>query len=163
MARAARHVLFTSAVSDGKGLRAAPPDAPVVPAAHTVLLVGHEQDWPTGLKAGVAAGGYVAGSIADVGEMPSALADGRLRALLVFARPLGASEVLALRRVREASPRTAIVVVTTTPTDPDLKRAFECGATAFLSWPASPRALRHALESGVAVPRSNQMEERKRR
>ncbi len=71
---------------------------------------------------------------------------------VVGGAPLAASDILLLRRVREASPRTAIVVVTRTPTHPDLKRAFESGATAFLSWPASTDALRQAIESGEPSP-----------
>lgn len=113
-----------------------------------VLLVGKEGDWPPELKTSLHGGGYVSGSVAELSLVPSLLAEGRVRALFVFARPLGASDLLVLRRVREASPRTAIVVVTRTPTDPDLKRAFESGATAFLSWPASGDALRQAVESG---------------
>jgi DNA-binding NtrC family response regulator len=118
-----------------------------------VLLVGHEQDWPAELKASLDGDGHAAATVAELSSVPSLLADGPVRALFLLARPLGASELLLLRWVREASPRTAIVVVARTPTDPDLKRAFESGATAFLSWPASPEALRHALESGeVPLP-----------
>jgi CheY-like chemotaxis protein len=146
-------------VTDGKRARA----APARPASsRTVLLVGRERDWPEALKADLQAGGYVPGSIADLGEAPARLDQG-IGALFVPARPLGATEVLALRRVREASPRTAIVVVATTPTDPDLKRAFESGATAFLSWPASRGVLRHALESGDLAPRSPGGQEDKKR
>lgn len=114
----------------------------------SVLLVGPERDWPSDLKATLQAAGLVAASVPDLSLAASLLADGGVVALFVSARPLGASEVFALRRVREDSPFTAIVVLTRTSTDPDLKRAFESGATAFLSWPASADALRHALESG---------------
>jgi len=112
-----------------------------------VLLVGSERDWPPALKATLDGEGYGADWVGDLSLVPSLLADGKVRALFVLARPRGASDLLVLRRVREASPRTAIVVVTGTATDPDLKRAFESGATAFLSWPASTDALRHALDS----------------
>ena len=115
-----------------------------------VLLVGNEREWPLELKARLQDDGYTTSSVEDLSVVASWLSGGGVGALFVFARPLGASEILALRRVREASPRTAIVVITRTPTDPDLKRAFESGATAFLSWPASPEALRHAIESGEA-------------
>lgn len=118
------------------------------PSSKTVLLIGNEQDWPADLKASLHGQGYAADGVGALALVPSLLAGGGVRALFVLARPLGASELLVLRRVRETSPRTAIVVVTRTPTDPDLKRAFESGATAFLSWPASPDALRHAIESG---------------
>src|SRR5207247_10439431 len=85
---------------------------------------------------------------ADLDAAVPLLENGAVRALLVVARPLGASDLLLLRRIRKVSPRTGIVVVTKTPTSPDLKRAFESGATAFLSWPASTEALRQAVESG---------------
>jgi CheY-like chemotaxis protein len=121
-----------------------------------VLLVGNEADWPKELKAMLEGDGYATHVVADLSLVPSLLAGGKVRAVFVLARPLGAGDLLVLRRVREASPRTAIVVVTRTPTDPDLKRAFESGATAFLSWPALPAALRHALDSGdlPASPRA---------
>jgi DNA-binding NarL/FixJ family response regulator len=59
-----------------------------------------------------------------------------------------------LQRARERWPGTAIVVITRRPNDPDVKRAFECGATAFLSWPASTEALRCAIASGARVARA---------
>ena len=77
-------------------------------------------------------------------------------------RPLAASDLLLLRRIRELSPRTAVVVVTKTPTDPDLKRAFESGATAFLSWPASNDAVRHAIDRGTPWPRRHPAHEDER-
>jgi DNA-binding NarL/FixJ family response regulator len=129
--------------------RPAAPRLDVAPAARAVLLVGTERDWPE-IRVSLRAGGYVAGTVEDLSLVPSRLAGGAVGALFVCARPLGASELLALRRVREDSPRTAIVVVTRNPTDPDVKRAFESGATAFLSWPATPDSLRHAIESGDA-------------
>jgi DNA-binding NtrC family response regulator len=94
-----------------------------------LALEGFRIDWVSGLDA----------------ALPR-LETGNVLALLVAARPLAASDLLLLRRIREASPRTAIVVVTKTPTDPDLKRAFESGATSFLSWPAAADAVRHAIE-----------------
>jgi DNA-binding NarL/FixJ family response regulator len=71
-----------------------------------------------------------------------------VRALFVVATPLGASDLLILRRIRQTSPQTGIVVFARSPTNPDLKLAFESGATAFLSWPASKEAVRQAVESG---------------
>lgn len=115
-----------------------------------MLLVGHDRQWPPELRAALDASRFVADSLEEWSLVPSRLARGDVRALFVSAGPLGASDLLVLRRVREVFPRTAVVVVTTTPTDPDLKRAFESGATAFLSWPASADALRHAIESGDA-------------
>lgn len=110
--------------------------------------MGNDRDWPPELKAVLAGDGVVAANVEELSLVPALLAHGEIRALFVFARPLGASDLLVLRQVRVASPRTAIVVVTKTPTDADLKRAFESGATAFLSWPASTDALRQAFESG---------------
>jgi len=142
-------MLWTHGVS---GVRRARPTTqrPELLPDKAVLLVGNPRDWPPELKASLRDDGYAANGVEDLSLAASCLSGGGVEALFVLARPLGASEILALRRVREASPRTAIVVITRTPTDPDLKRAFESGATAFLSWPASPEALRHAVESGEA-------------
>lgn len=118
----------------------------------TVLLVGDARDWPPEVEASLAQQGYATGRLADLGAAPPLLEKAAVLALLVVARPLGASDLLALRRVRESWPGTAIVVVTSAPTSPDLKRAFDSGATAFLSWPASTDALRQAIGSG-GVPR----------
>ncbi len=121
---------------------------PRVTTAPRAVLVGDDRDWPPGLEDSLGRDGYTVDHVTELSRVPSFLAEGRMRALFVVARPLAASDLLLLRRVRETSPRTAIVVVTRTPTHPDLKRAFEDGATAFLSWPASTDALRRAIESG---------------
>ena len=113
--------------------------------------MGDRPDWPPELESRLSGDGYAIDHLADLDAVPPLLESRAVRALLVVARPLGASDLLILRRVREASPRTGIVVVTKTATSPDLKRAFESGATAFLSWPASSEALRQAVESGGAL------------
>ena len=113
-----------------------------------VVLIGDRRDWPAELETILTREGYAADHIAELDAAVPHLAKGAVRALLVVARPLGASDLLIVRHIREASPKTGIVVVTRTPTSPDLKRAFESGATAFLSWPASTEALRQAVESG---------------
>jgi DNA-binding NtrC family response regulator len=118
-------------------------------APQVVLLVGDGRDWPPELESFLTREGYITDRRAELDAVVSLLANGAVRALLVVARPLGASDLLVLRRIREASPQTGIVVVSKTPTSPDLKRAFESGATAFLSWPASTEALRQAVESGA--------------
>ena len=118
-------------------------------APQVVLLVGDGRDWPPELESFLTREGYITDRRAELDAVVSLLANGAVRALLVVARPLGASDLLILRRIREASPQTGIVVVSKTPTSPDLKRAFESGATAFLSWPASTEALRQAVESGA--------------
>jgi DNA-binding NtrC family response regulator len=112
------------------------------------VLVGEERDWPSDLRDSLGRGGYTVDRVTELSLVPSLLAEGDPQAVFVVARPLAASDLLLLRLVRETAPRTAIIVVTRTPTHPDLKRAFESGATAFLSWPASNEALRQAIESG---------------
>jgi DNA-binding NtrC family response regulator len=121
-----------------------------IASSRLVLLVGEAQEWPPELEAFIEGAGYATGRRGGLEATLSFVMSAAVRAVLVQARPLGASEVLSLRRVRESSPGTAIVVVTTTPTNPDLKRAFESGATSFLSWPASRETLRQAVDSGGA-------------
>jgi DNA-binding response OmpR family regulator len=123
------------------------------PAPKVVLLVGDGRDWPPELESFLTREGYATDRLAEFDAVVPLLESAAVRALLVVARPLGASDLLVLRRIRQASPQTGIVVLTKTPTSPDLKRAFESGATAFLSWPASTEALRQAVESG-GVPAS---------
>jgi len=118
------------------------------------LLVGGSPDWPADLESSLGRAGYLVEDVTELALASPLLSDDRIRAIFVPARPFAASDLLLLRRIRAAAPRTAIVVVTQTPTQPDLKRAFESGATAFLSWPASAEALRQAIESGDAVPGS---------
>jgi DNA-binding NtrC family response regulator len=127
------------------------------PASKLVLLVGDPREWPPELESFLARQGYATDRLAELDAVVPHLEqaeNGAVLALLVVARPLGASDLLILRRVRESSPATAIVVVTTTPTNPDLMRAFESGATAFLSWPASNEALRQAVDSSGRAARS---------
>jgi DNA-binding NtrC family response regulator len=112
------------------------------------VLVGESPEWQGELQAQLTPEGYAFDRVARLDTVVPLLTEGCVQAVFVAARPLAASDVLLLRRIREISPRTAVVVVTRTPTDPDLKRAFETGATAFLSWPASSEALRHAIERG---------------
>jgi len=130
--------------------RLAPSDGTDVDAApkQVVLLVGEGRDWPPELEFCLTREGYTTDRRAELDAVFSLLENAAVRALLVVARPLGASDLLILRRIRETSPQTGIVVVSKAPTNPDLKRAFEDGATAFLSWPASTEALRQAVESG---------------
>lgn len=120
----------------------------VRPSSKLVLLVGEKPEWPPELESFLTREGYATDRCAELEAARRLLESASIQALLVLPRPLGASELLFLKHVRQVSPRTAIVVVTTTPTHPDLKRAFESGATAFLSWPASGEALRQAVDSG---------------
>lgn len=117
-----------------------------------VVLVGEAPDWQAELGILLASDGYTTGHVARLDSVVSMLAaGGAVEALFLAAGPLAATDLLLLRRIREVSPRTAVVVVTKTPTDPDLKRAFESGATAFLSWPISTDAVRHAIDRGTLL------------
>lgn len=116
-----------------------------------VVLVGEAPDWQPELGALLSREGYATDRVAQLDAVPPLLARDGVQALFLAAGPLGASDLLLLGRIRESSPRTAVVVVTRTPTDPDLKRAFESGATAFLSWPASSGAVRDTIDRSTAT------------
>jgi DNA-binding NtrC family response regulator len=119
--------------------------------AKLVLLVGEAPAWQPELQLLLVRQGYSVGSVKQLEAALPRLAQGPVQALFLGAGPLAASDLLLLRRIREASPGTAVVAVSHTPTDPDLKRAFESGATAFLSWPASSEAVRHAIDRGTLL------------
>jgi DNA-binding NtrC family response regulator len=116
--------------------------------ARRVVLVGNGHDWPADLEPRLASEGYATERRAELDEVLPLIENVSVHALVFLARPLAASDLLLLKRIRAAVPRTAIVAITNQPTSPDLKRAFESGATAFLSWPASKEALRQAVDSG---------------
>jgi DNA-binding NtrC family response regulator len=120
-------------------------------APKLVLLVGEAPGWQPEIGALLGREGYATDRVAQLDAVLPLVATGAVQALFVAAGPLAASDLLLVRRIREVSPRTAIVVVTKSYTDPDLKRAFESGATAFLSWPASTDAVRHAIERGALL------------
>jgi CheY-like chemotaxis protein len=122
------------------------------PPRRLVLLVGDVVDWQSEMGASLAREGYATERVLRLETALPRLESGAVRALLLAAGPLAASDVLLLRRIREIAPGTAVVVVTMTPSDPDIKRAFESGATAFLSWPASTAALRQAIGPGGRSP-----------
>ena len=128
-----------------------PPKARAVPAdpGGQVVLVGEVPDWQPELGALLAAQGYGAQLVPRLEAAVPLLAGGAAAAVFLAAGPLAASDLLLLRRIRETSPRTAVVVVTKTPSAPDVKRAFESGATSFLSWPASSDAVRQAIDAGA--------------
>lgn len=128
--------------------RAAPNKSP---GPKLVALVGEAPDWQPELEILLSSEGYTTDRVAQLDSVLPMLESGAVQALFLAAGPLAASDLLLLRRIREVSPRTAVVVVTKTPTDPDLKRAFESGATAFLSWPASNDAVRHAIDRGTLL------------
>jgi len=127
-------------------------DAENAPGPSIVVLVGEAADWQAELRILLTSEGYATYRVTQLEDVLPMLASGAVQALLLAAGPLAASDLLLLRRIREVSPLTAVVTVSTTPTDPDLKRAFESGATAFLSWPASNDAVRHAIDRGTLLP-----------
>jgi DNA-binding NtrC family response regulator len=112
----------------------------------TIALVGEAPDWQSDLGRLLTREGFATQRAERLDAVLPMLTGGVVHAIFLAAAPLAASDLLLLRRIRELSPRTSIVVVSRTPTDPDLKRAFESGATAFLSWPASAAAVRHAID-----------------
>lgn len=110
------------------------------------MLVGEVGDWRAELVALLGSQGYSTQHVSGLEAALPLLAGDGVQALFLAAGPLAASDLILLRRIRQSSPQTSVVVVTMTPTDPDLKRAFESGATAFLSWPASSEAVRRAVD-----------------
>jgi DNA-binding NtrC family response regulator len=119
-----------------------------------LALAGYEHEWPADFEAFVAReligrDGALVARLAELGEAPAFLSASEVSALIVNANRLGLKGKVALRECRRISPATAVVVVATT-TIHGLKDALEGGATAFVSWPASPDVLRRALRSGSA-------------
>jgi len=117
-----------------------------------VALSGYEHEWPADFEAFVAReliarDRALVVRLADIGEAPELVGLNDVSAVVVNVARLGLKGILALRECRRISPSTAVVVVATTPTR-GLKAALEGGATAFVSWPASPEVMRKALRSG---------------
>jgi len=117
-----------------------------------LALAGYEHEWPADFEAFVAReligrDGALVARLAELGEAPAFLSASEVTALIVNASRLGLKGKVALRECRRISPATAVVVVATTAVH-GLKDALEGGATAFVSWPASPEILRRALHSG---------------
>jgi DNA-binding NarL/FixJ family response regulator len=122
------------------------------PGPMHLALAGYEHEWPPDFEAFVARelvarDGALVVRLAEIGEAPVFLGSSDVTALIVNADRLGLKGKVALRECRRISPGTAVVVVATTASR-GLKDALEGGATAFVSWPASPEVLRHALRSG---------------
>ncbi len=119
------------------------------------MIGGYEHEWPPAFESFVAR--ELVGRdavdlvrLGDLAEAPRVLGTGLVSALVVQAERLGLKELLLLQECRRVSPGTALVVVATTGRS-GMKSALEGGATAFLSWPASPEAVRQALRSGSAT------------
>jgi DNA-binding NtrC family response regulator len=133
------------------------PTPQAAPGVVHLALVGYEHEWPPDFEAFVAReliardGAFVV-RLAEIGEAPAFLGSSTVTALVVNADRVGLKGMVALRECRRVSPRTAVVVIATTSSR-GLKDAFEGGATAFVSWPASPEIVRRALRSGhQAIP-----------
>jgi DNA-binding NtrC family response regulator len=127
---------------------------PATEPAHPLhlALAGYEHEWPADFEAFVAReligrDGALVARLAELAEAPAFLSASEVTALIVNASRLGLKGKVALRECRRVSPSTAVVVVATTAVH-GLKDALEGGATAFVSWPASPEVVRQALLSG---------------
>jgi DNA-binding NtrC family response regulator len=114
-----------------------------------LVLAGYEHEWPGDFEAFVARelvgrDGALIARLGELDEAPPLLSASDVTALIVNANRLGLKGKAALQECRRVSPTTSIVVIRTT-TAHGLKDALEGGATAFLSWPASPEIFRRAL------------------
>lgn len=114
-----------------------------------LALAGYEHEWPADFEAFVARelvgrDRALVARLAELDEAPPLLSASDVAALIVNADRLGLKGKAALQECRRISPTTAIVVIRTHATH-GLKDALEGGATAFLSWPASPDLVRRAL------------------
>ena len=121
-----------------------------------LALAGYEHEWPPDFEAFVAReliarDGALVVRLAEIDEAPALLGSSDVMAVIVNADRLGLKGMVALRECRRISPATAVVVVATTAAR-GLKDALEGGATAFVTWPASPEVLRQALRSGREAP-----------
>ncbi len=124
-------------------------------AAGAVILVDDaDSRWNDEVEAVLHAHKYKIAHIKELPMAPFLLLSGGITALLLDGRKLGASDVMVLERCRKLAPDMAIVFVTADPSQADLKRALDDGATAVLSWPAPANTLLHAVRRGsVDVPK----------
>jgi len=123
------------------GTAAAPPGA--------VVLAAARREWPPELVDTISREGYTLVRIDDLRLVLFLVLAGGVASVLVDVRGLETLGALALRKCREYSPSTAVVVVAYDATPATMKRALDSGATAFLSWPASPRAVARALRAAA--------------
>ncbi len=110
-----------------------------------VLLIGAAAGWPEELLRLLPAGEWDVERLADLEELPDRLVRGPVSAILTTPRQWSGRELSILRECRVRSPKTAYLVMAEDPAAPDLKRAFEHGATAFVRWPSSPEVVLRAI------------------
>jgi len=110
-----------------------------------VVLIGASAVWSQELLRLLPAEEWAVERLADLSQVPDRLAHGPVSAILTTPRQWSGRELLILRECRVRSPETAYLVMAEDPTAPDLKRAFENGATAFVRWPSSPEVVLGAI------------------
>jgi DNA-binding NarL/FixJ family response regulator len=110
-----------------------------------VLLIGAGASWPDELMKLLPDGEWAIERLSDLEEVPGRLARGQVCAILTTPRQWSGRELALLRECRARAPETAYLVMAEDPAAPDLKRAFEHGATAFVRWPSSPEVVLRAI------------------
>ncbi len=110
-----------------------------------VVLIGASAVWSQELLRLLPAEEWAVERLADLEEVPGRLARGPVCAILTTPRQWSGRELALLRECRARAPETAYRVMAEDPAAPDLKRAFEHGATAFVRWPSSPEVVLRAI------------------
>ena len=119
-----------------------------------VLLIGAGASWPEELMKLLPAGEWAIERLADLEDVPGRLTRGPVCAILTTPRQWSGRELALLRECRARAPETAYLVMAEDPAAPDLKRAFEHGATAFVRWPSSPEVMLRAILGTPEPPAS---------
>ena len=114
------------------------------------MLVRGRSAWPGDLVTTIARTGSAAVWIDDVRLVPFFVLAGGVAAVVAELPDLEVLGALALRRCREVSPSTAVVVLALGAATPTLGRALDSGATAFLPWPSPPEIVAAALRAPVS-------------
>lgn len=115
-----------------------------------VVIAPTRSEWPRDLLETISREGYTLVRIDDLRLVLFLVLAGGVSAVIVDGRAMETLGAMALRKCRECSPSTAVVVLALDATPATMKRALESGATAFLSWPASPQVVARALRGGAA-------------
>lgn len=115
-----------------------------------VLVIHTGRAWSQELLDEIARLGYLVVRVDDARLIPFFVLAGGVTAVLLDARSLGMTELMALRKCREHAPGTSVIVASPDATQEDLKRALDAGATAFLTLPAPPLLVGEALRSGAS-------------